>query len=100
MAFLGGGGGGEGRDLTIGKGGRVRLTNLTRNVLMAFFSRWHLGFCNWKYTPTYRGFDSFYGYYNGAEDYYTRIRGKLSYQAFDTSTPATASCTRLHSHQR
>lgn len=33
--------------------------------------RWHLGFCNWNYTPTYRGFDSFYGFYSGAEDYYT-----------------------------
>merc|ERR1719300_1977122 len=33
--------------------------------------KWHLGFCNWKYTPTYRGFQSFYGYYNAAEDYYT-----------------------------
>lgn len=33
--------------------------------------KWHLGFCNWSYTPTYRGFDSFYGFYSGAEDYYT-----------------------------
>ncbi|KAL4224867.1 hypothetical protein ACF0H5_015563 [Mactra antiquata] len=33
--------------------------------------KWHLGFCNWNYTPTYRGFDSFYGFYSGAEDYYT-----------------------------
>ncbi|KAK7094207.1 arylsulfatase B-like [Littorina saxatilis] len=32
--------------------------------------KWHLGFCNWNCTPTYRGFDSFYGYYNGQEDYY------------------------------
>ena len=32
--------------------------------------KWHLGMCNWEYTPTYRGFDSFYGYYNGAEDYF------------------------------
>ncbi|PVD33638.1 hypothetical protein C0Q70_04896 [Pomacea canaliculata] len=37
--------------------------------------KWHLGYCNWKYTPTYRGFDSFMGYYNAAEDYYTHKLG-------------------------
>lgn len=34
--------------------------------------KWHLGFCNWTCTPTYRGFDSFLGYYNAQEDYYAR----------------------------
>ena len=33
--------------------------------------KWHLGYNKWAYTPTYRGFDTFYGYYNGAEDHYT-----------------------------
>ncbi|KAK7476920.1 hypothetical protein BaRGS_00031859 [Batillaria attramentaria] len=36
--------------------------------------KWHLGFCNWKYTPTYRGFDTFLGYYSAEEDYYTHNR--------------------------
>ncbi|XP_025084343.1 LOW QUALITY PROTEIN: arylsulfatase B-like [Pomacea canaliculata] len=35
--------------------------------------KWHLGFCNWNCTPTFRGFDSFLGYYNAQEDYYDRV---------------------------
>ncbi|XP_078610511.1 arylsulfatase B-like [Branchiostoma floridae x Branchiostoma japonicum] len=38
--------------------------------------KWHLGFCDWKYTPTRRGFDSFYGYYEAEEDYYTHSWGE------------------------
>ncbi|XP_070001049.1 arylsulfatase B isoform X2 [Penaeus vannamei] len=36
--------------------------------------KWHLGFCSWRYTPTRRGFDTFYGYYTGAEDYFHHFR--------------------------
>lgn len=32
--------------------------------------KWHLGFFQRKYTPVHRGFDSFFGYYNGLIDYY------------------------------
>lgn len=36
--------------------------------------KWHLGFCSWECTPTYRGFDSFYGYYNSRSDYFTHVQ--------------------------
>ncbi|EDQ89291.1 uncharacterized protein MONBRDRAFT_32486, partial [Monosiga brevicollis MX1] len=33
--------------------------------------KWHMGFYKWAYTPTFRGFNSFLGYYSGGEDYFT-----------------------------
>lgn len=33
--------------------------------------KWHVGFCSWQCTPTYRGFDTFYGYYCSRSDYFT-----------------------------
>lgn len=36
--------------------------------------KWHLGYYEWNYTPTFRGFDYFMGYYGGAENYFTHTR--------------------------
>jgi len=35
--------------------------------------KWHLGYFKKLYTPTYRGFKSFYGFWNGYQDYYTHM---------------------------
>lgn len=32
--------------------------------------KWHLGHCDFGYTPTARGFETFTGFYNGAEGYF------------------------------
>lgn len=32
--------------------------------------KWHLGFFKHEYTPTFRGFDSHFGYWNGLQDYF------------------------------
>jgi len=33
--------------------------------------KWHLGLHKSSYLPTFRGFDSFYGFYEGSEDYWS-----------------------------
>ncbi|KAG0422203.1 hypothetical protein HPB47_001945, partial [Ixodes persulcatus] len=38
--------------------------------------KWHLGFFEKEYTPLYRGFDSFYGFYTGSADYYDHTAGE------------------------
>ncbi|ROT66186.1 hypothetical protein C7M84_015804 [Penaeus vannamei] len=42
-----------------------RLSRLGYSTHM--IGKWHLGFCDWAYTPLERGFDTFYGYYGGSE---------------------------------
>ncbi|XP_077985170.1 arylsulfatase B-like [Glandiceps talaboti] len=45
------------------------LKALNYNTYM--IGKWHLGFCNYVYTPHGRGFDKYYGYYTGEVDYLT-----------------------------
>ena len=36
--------------------------------------KWHIGHAYWEQTPTFRGFQSFYGFYHGQQDYFTHIK--------------------------
>jgi len=49
--------------------------------------KWHLGSYRWPYVPTRRGFDSFFGFWGGAEDHYNHsVDGFLDFR--DGEEPA------------
>ncbi|XP_076446367.1 arylsulfatase J-like [Babylonia areolata] len=45
--------------------------------------KWHLGFCHWNLTPMFRGFDTFYGLYGGAQGYFNHSSRSGSYDFRD-----------------
>jgi len=56
--------------------------------------KWHLGFFKWEMTPTFRGFDSFVGFYGGGEDYFTH----QSSGAYDFRRDPEPRCGKNCSH--
>jgi len=53
--------------------------------------KWHLGLCDERMTPTYRGFDSFTGYLLGAEDYFNHTRSDSGFTGLDLRNSTTLS---------
>ena len=43
--------------------------------------KWHVGYANWSMTPTHRGFDSFFGYFQGCQSYYNHSYWSPHYPA-------------------
>ena len=46
----------------------------------------------WEYTPTFRGFDQFYGFYGAAEDYFTHELDKLDAGRYDMHSDHRPNC--------
>ncbi len=57
--------------------------------------KWHIGYSSVSRTPTYRGFDYFYGYYNGFIDYYNKTYG--GYLDLTENTDLVTDATELDS---
>ena len=59
--------------------------------------KWHLGFYKEAMTPTFRGFDSFLGFYSGGEDYFThQSSGAYDFRR-DPSPFCGKNCSQINS---
>ena len=52
-----------------------------------------MGYYKWDFTPTFRGFDSFYGYYEGAEDYFAHTRNGAYDLHYEEGRNCGANCS-------
>lgn len=50
--------------------------------------KWHLGFQTKEYTPTFRGYDEYLGYYSGAEEHFTHEKEGVGATYYDLSRNA------------
>jgi arylsulfatase A-like enzyme len=54
--------------------------------------KWHVGSSSWEQTPTFRGFQSFYGFYLGGQDYLTHIKTDSKIDAYDMRSDKQEFC--------
>ena len=59
--------------------------------------KWHLGFYKQEFTPTFRGFDSFKGFYSGGEDYFTHMSGSAYDFRVDNGPNCGKGCSKVAS---
>ncbi|KAH6926496.1 hypothetical protein HPB50_018886 [Hyalomma asiaticum] len=74
------------------------------------FGKWHLGYCDWKMTPTRRGFHTFRGYYLGSQDHFSHMKSPSktksdadgydyrNYESVDYLANGTYSTTLIKNH--
>jgi len=54
--------------------------------------KWHVGHSRWEQTPTFRGFQSFYGFYLGSQDYVTHIKNDTAGSGYDMRNDSREFC--------
>jgi arylsulfatase B len=54
--------------------------------------KWHVGHSRWEQTPTFRGFQSFYGFYLGEQDYMTHVEGDIVGTGYDMRSDSREFC--------
>jgi arylsulfatase A-like enzyme len=58
--------------------------------------KWHLGHSSYEQTPTFRGFESFYGFYVGGQDYTSHVDDDGGYDMrFDNKEHCGEGCSRI-----
>lgn len=73
----------------------VTLGNMFREAsyVTRYVGKWHLGYYSPESTPTFRGFDSFYGMYGGGGDYYRHVASKNYDQRRDFTRECGPGCS-------
>ena len=59
--------------------------------------KWHLGMYKWAYTPTFRGYKSYYGYYTGGEDYYSHKNNDIGLNCGPNCSQIEVSAYQIYS---
>eukprot|EP00927_Polykrikos_kofoidii_P058246 TRINITY_DN5263_c0_g2_i1.p1 TRINITY_DN5263_c0_g2~~TRINITY_DN5263_c0_g2_i1.p1 ORF type:complete len:525 (-),score=53.98 TRINITY_DN5263_c0_g2_i1:42-1616(-) len=57
--------------------------------------KWHLGLTTWQHTPTFRGFESYVGYYTGGEGYFDHKTAGLYDFRRDPRPNCGAGCSKV-----
>eukprot|EP01084_Bolivina_argentea_P014015 26219_1 len=63
------------------------------NYTTHMVGKWHCGFYKWRCTPTFRGYESFFGYYTGGESHWYHTEGQYYDFHWENGTNCGENCS-------